>query len=384
MARGVVAVVSGALCVVGFLHVLLLSLSPLAIAAALACMAALSLLQVLYFGNPDARLATRTGYLALAVQACLVYLPITVYRAAWVGMPGFLAGSALLVLPAAAAWPAVGFIIGSMGVTQALLGGTSVDVAYTMVSTILTGLVIYGLSRLASLVGELHAAQAELSHMAVIQERLRIARDLHDVLGYGLSAIALKTELAQRLLPAQPERAAQELAETLRITREALDDIRDVSAGYRTLSLEEELRSVRSVLRLADIAADFDVDPCGLPEQVASTLALVLREAVTNIIRHSRAQHAVIRLRRQNDEVCLRVLNDGVPQVAPARAVRARPGGQGLPNLAARVGGLGGRFSAAPGERLGTFELHVVIPLLPPIAPPREHRGDSVTTTRPR
>ena len=143
---------------------------------------------------------------------------------------------------------------------------------YTAISTVTTGLVVYGLSRLTALVVEVQTSRAEIARMAVLRERLRFARDLHDLLGYSLSAITLKIELTHRLLEKSPQEASDQLLEILEISRLALSDARTVASGYRELSLEEECRSAVSVLAAADISVQLDSDhtrPAGAGEHRA-------------------------------------------------------------------------------------------------------------------
>ncbi|MDT0551565.1 histidine kinase dimerization/phosphoacceptor domain-containing protein, partial [Streptomyces lonegramiae] len=124
----------------------------------------------------------------------------------------------------------------------------------------LCGIVIYGLSRLTDLVHEVHRTREELARMAVGRERLRFARDLHDLLGYSLSAIALKGELVHRLIEVRPEHARSETEELLMVARQALADGRVVSSGYRDMSLRDEATSAAASLAAADIQADVAID----------------------------------------------------------------------------------------------------------------------------
>ena len=205
LARAVVAAVFIGLTAVGFLRIVYEQGQNLAsVGLSFCCIVVLLMLQLLWFSGPQDRLRTPFGYGLLAVQAGLVYLPMIRFNDAWAAMPGFLAGSTLLVLPAFFAWGAFAAVVASMGVLQGVFTGSIVDIAYSAISTLVTGFVVYGLSRLASLVVELHAARAEMAQMAVVRERLRFARDLHDLLGYSLSAIKLKIELTHRLLETSP------------------------------------------------------------------------------------------------------------------------------------------------------------------------------------
>ncbi|GAB3274476.1 sensor histidine kinase [Parasphingorhabdus pacifica] len=358
IARGVVVTVFFAVCLVGFLHVLMQPVGAVGIVVSFSCMAALLLLQLVYFARSRGP-RDRWTVVALVVQACLVYVPILQFKQAWVGMPGFLAGSVLLVLPPVVGWTAFVLIVVSMGAAQLLLNGSLVDMSYTSVSTVITGLVVYGLSRLSDLVHEVHRARTELAQMAVAQERLRIARDLHDLLGYSLSAITLKSELTHRLVTKHPARARAELQEILDISRRTLVDVRSVASGYRELSLDDECRSAHSVLTAADVDVRMDVDYSDLPVRVSTVLATVLREGITNVLRHSKAERCEITLFQDEDEVHIEIRNDGV---AASAGAPAESSGTGLDNLAARVHELGGRISAEVGTE-NDYRLRVRAPL---------------------
>ncbi|NUT96051.1 MAG: hypothetical protein HOY78_28895 [Saccharothrix sp.] len=358
LAMGVVTAVFACISLIGFLHVLLLPVSAGAIALSFLCIAALMAMQLLWYARDNGRLRTPLGYGVLAAQACLVYLPILLFGQAWVGMPGFLAGSVLLVLRSVAAWTAFSAIVASMGVIQWLFTGQPIDMLYTAISTVTTGLVVYGLSRLTALVAEVQASRAEIARMAVLQERLRFARDLHDLLGYSLSAIALKIELAHRLIEKSPQEAGDQLLEILEISRLALSDARTVASGYRELSLEEECRSAVSVLEAADIHVELDADHIDLPVQVSTVLATVLREGVTNLLRHSKAKNCHITIRQTQDTASLEIVNDDL-----AERERKAPGSGrgGLQNLSVRAKEIGGAvtFEHSPHE----FRLKAEVPL---------------------
>jgi two-component system, NarL family, sensor histidine kinase DesK len=315
-------------------------------------------LQLFVFGRPLAQFRRPILYGALLCQAALVYLPL-LQVPEWLAMPGFLAGSVLLVLPPRLAWAAFSLIVLSMALIQANLTGVPSNIAYTAVSTTITGLVVYGLTKLSSLVIELHEARTELAQMAVAQERLRFARDLHDLLGYSLSAITLKSELTHRLVTKNPDKAQSELVEILDISRKALADVRSVASGYRELSLDNESESARSVLLAADVDVAMDLDYGDLPTPVKTVLATVLREGITNVLRHSKAEHCEISVRQADGRVWLDIINDGVhTNRAPS------DGGSGILNLSTRIKALRGHLVAGI-EPDGRYGLHAWAPVEP-------------------
>jgi two-component system sensor histidine kinase DesK len=365
LATALVVVVFSCFGAIALLHIVYVSRSFWPVVRAAAYLAGLLGLQLAYISRPRGpQPRPPAAYLALGAQAALVYLPVLEFGQSWVGMPGFLAGSVLLLLPPHLAWSAFTLIVASMGVIQADLTGETVDIAYLMVSTVVTGLITYGLTTLSRLIIELHAARTEHARMAVAEERLRFARDLHDLLGYSLSAITLKTELTHRLVLTQPAKAQQELSEVLDISRRALTDVRSVASGYRELSLETEAQSARSVLADAEVEVYMDLDYGELPVQVRTVLATVLREGVTNVLRHSKAEQCEITVRQSAGQVRMDIRNDGVPDTPPEPA---ELGGSGIRNLSARVAALGGRLVGSIGPD-GWFGLQARVPIPVPDA----------------
>ncbi len=360
LARGIVAVVLTGFCLVAFVRLLGFDPSPLEVLLGASCMIALLSLQLFFFNRPVEDLRSPIGYLALLAQAGLVYLPLLVFGQSWVALPGFLGGAIMLVLPIKVAWMGFCMVVASIAAIQASFTGNLLDVMFISTSAIITGLVVYGLTRMSSLVTELHKAQNELAEMAVAQERLRFARDLHDLLGYSLSAITLKSELTHRLMLRHPGRAQEELSEVLDISRRALADVRAVASGYRELSFAAESESARSVLIAADIDVQMDLDYGELPTRVRTVLATVLREGVTNVLRHSKAERCEIVVKQNGDAVTIDIVNDGVPQVPIERA--ARGGGSGIPNLSVRLAAVGGRLTAGV-DQDGRYRLHASAPV---------------------
>jgi two-component system sensor histidine kinase DesK len=357
LAKGVATAVFIGIAFVGFLHVLLRRESVGAVVLSVACVAALLVMQLLWYVRDVGRLRSPLGYAILCAQAGLVFLPVLLFGQAWLGMPGFLAGSMLLVLRPAAAWTAFCAVVASVGALQWSFTALPVDVLYAAVPTATTGLVVYGLSRLATLVVEVRSSRAEIARMAVLRERLRFARDLHDLLGYSLSVITLKIELTHRLLEKAPKEAGDQLLEILEISRLALSDARTVASGYRELSLEEECRSAVSVLAAADIAVRLDSDHTDLPVQASTVLATVLREGITNLLRHSKAKHCEITIRQTHDNASIEIANDDLQPQPKNRDAS----GRGLHNLSVRAKEIGGSVTVA--QEQSTFRLRAEVPL---------------------
>jgi two-component system sensor histidine kinase DesK len=156
---------------------------------------------------------------------------------------------------------------------------------------LLGGLFAYSAERRNVLMVKLNEARAELARTAVAEERLRISRDLHDLLGHSLSVIALKAELAGRLLPERPGEAVGEIAELETVARGALSEVREAVSGYRQPTLDGELAGARMALSAAGIDTDVVRQPTVLDPSVEGVLAWAVREGATNVIRHSGARH---------------------------------------------------------------------------------------------
>ncbi|MEV5341270.1 histidine kinase [Streptomyces sp. NPDC052676] len=336
----------------------------------------LYVVQLLLTSRGARKWSTRRKAVTLAVQTALVFGPMLSLGVVWGSMAGPLAGSILLLFPGRVAWlcyAATPLLIFTWAVAE---GDSPRDIGYYTVSTALTGLVIYGLTRLTELVREVHETRAEMARMAVTQERLRFARDLHDLLGYSLSAITLKSELIHRLVPVNPERARDEVASVLGVARQALADVRLVASGYRDMSLEAEAESVAEVMAAADVDVRVDIRCGRLHPLVDTVLATALREGVTNILRHSKVQSCTITVETVGETVRLDLVNDGV---AAGGSGGFPDRGSGLGNLDTRLDAIGGELIAGvvPG---GRFRLTAVAPVRPPKSagvetfPPPEHQ----------
>ncbi len=220
-------------------------------------------------------------------------------------------------------------------------------------------LTLSSLSALGRTNRELQAARHELAEAAVAEERSRIARDLHDTLGHSLSVIALKSELAQRLLPDDPARAADEIADVERTAREAMASVRETVTGYRQPTLAIELAGAREALRVAGIRGTVEPPPEGLPREVDALLGWAVREGVTNVLRHSDARSAAIRVIADGTRHGVEIVDDGLRTDADGPATG---GGHGLTGLRERAARLGGGVEAGMVEGRG-FRLAVTVPV---------------------
>jgi len=181
---------------------------------------------------------------------------------------------------------------------------------------------------------KLRMAHREIEHLAKVAERERIARDLHDVLGHTLSVIILKSELAGKLIDLDPSRAKAEIRDVEKTSREALAEVRGTIRGYRARTLEEELKQAKAMLETAGISVRSETSVAGLTPAQESVIALVMREAVTNVVRHANAHQCTLRLQPINGSCRFEIQDDG----RGGNQVE----GNGLRGMRERVEALGG------------------------------------------
>lgn len=230
----------------------------------------------------------------------------------------------------------------------------------------LTAFFGYSAGRRADMVSVLRRTRADLARAAVAEERLRIARDMHDLLGHSLSLITLKAELAGKVIGTDPGRAAAEVAELESVARKSLSDVRAAVAGYRQPDLAGELISARQLLDSAGIASRITApDDARLSQNVDAALAWAVREGTTNVVRHSLATRVSISV-STGPAVAVAEISDNGPPVAEQDGAdgltQRRSGGSGLAGLTERVQSLGGELVAGTVEPHG-FRLRVVVPL---------------------
>lgn len=305
---------------------------------------------------------TRYGPLLMSLLVCLYAVSLTLTLAAgpdW----GFL--FTYCVAPTALGAPkrvVPGVVVGTTvlaAAASALAGSSGGNLLGLTVSTAGVGLLMLVMRDLRTRNEELTAARAELARLAVAQERQRFARDLHDLLGHSLSVIALKAELAGRLLPGRPADAQREVLEVEEVARAALVEVREAVSGYRRLTLDGELGGARMALSAAGIEAEIRREAFELPDEAEAVLAWAVREGATNVLRHSGAQRCRFQFHRTATGAALEVLDDGVG-VGPNAALPG--GGHGLAGLAERVSALQGRVRAGPAPT-GGYRLAVEVPV---------------------
>jgi two-component system, NarL family, sensor histidine kinase DesK len=293
------------------------------------------------------------GLLALGV---LTYLPLAALRVVWPGMAGFLAGSILILRPARTSWALFTLVMASMLVAPLELGMDARDAAYLMIASLSSGLTVFAVYQLRLFAKRAQGAGTQLAQLTSVRERERFSMDLHDILGHSLSAITLKAELTRKLVSNDPALAQDELAEIVELARQATVDVRLMASGYSTISLAREAGSAASLLSAACIKPQVAID-CGvLDDKVDAVLAIVLREAVTNVLRHSTARNCAILANQDDRMITLKVINDGV-----SRPLKPGTGGHGLHNLARRLEGIGGELSTSASQD-DEFSLFAMVP----------------------
>jgi two-component system sensor histidine kinase DesK len=219
------------------------------------------------------------------------------------------------------------------------------SVAVMVISTLIGSLTIQARAKEAG-DAKLRMAQEEVERLAKLAERERIARDLHDLLGHTLSVVVLKSELAQKLMERDPQRARQEIAEVERISRQGLADVREAITGYRSSGFAAEIEHVRETLSAAGIDTTIEARAVNLAPAQETALSLALREAATNVIRHANARKCHIRFYSRDGSALMEVHDDGCGGDAPF--------GNGLTGMGERIQSLGGvlRRETAQGTRL--------------------------------
>jgi two-component system sensor histidine kinase DesK len=352
-----------------FFPILYLTRSPLTTAPLIIALSGLALFTATYIGvmwpfplidRWRARSRLRTSWLLPVGMTLLALCLSLAYGSAFSWL--FLGVSAIIgvTLPVGYAfWAVTGLTLFTVGVYVLTSGGLAATDWLQVIPLALLvrglGLDLTGLTRLVDALWELNAARQELARQAVVEERLRMARDLHDLLGHSLSLIALKSELAGRLIGKGSSQAAQEVSEIEGVARQALREVREAIAGYRQQTLANELDGARQILEAAGITCVIETTNEALPAGVDQVLAWIVREGVTNVIRHSRARQCLIRITSQDGIVYAEVINNGAQEAE--RSVNGI--GSGLSGLADRIAAQGGSLEAGqfaiedkPGFRL--------------------------------
>jgi two-component system sensor histidine kinase DesK len=321
--------------------------------------------------SPDRR--PRAWLVTVAVQALLAYLFLFPFIWTYNGpLAPFLAGSILLLIPGWWRWTGYLAVVVSysvLAVTLPLVGNDTINgvgpqfpiVLNYAAETAVVGLLVYGLSRLAALAHQLETLQEGVAQTAAVQERLRVARDVHDLLGLGLSAIALKADLVDKLIDRDNTVAAAQLQELSRICAAATADLRLITEDEAHLRLRDELDAAEQILTSGGVQVRAVAPGSPVPTEADEVLAPVLREAVTNVLRHSKATVCLIEVTANDGVQKLKVSNDGIEAQSALYGATGAGGGCGLANLSARIRSAGGQLECHQAD--GWFVLVAEVPL---------------------
>jgi two-component system, NarL family, sensor histidine kinase DesK len=343
------------------------------------------------------------GGLVIVVAFCVIYMPLLMYHDDQPGLAkaglmtlAVLAGLACVIY--GSAWTpmwiyvsaAAGMVLVSVASREvAFLGILVITVCYLFCCSIshfglgntltvllpvaLIGVAMIGFRLQMTLMHELAQARGTVAKLAANEERLRLARDMHDLTGQSLSMITLKSELAAKRLAKLPDSAERnavltELGDIGRVSRQTLHDIREAVSGYRRPTLAIEVITARNALEAAGIGLDDDAELTirsgTFGPDTEAVLAWCLREAVTNVVRHSHARHCRIRLTDHHDELTLEVTDDGYGLANPSGSAQdpAGPSGSGLRGVSERLAAVGGCLSLGPAANGHGFRLAATVP----------------------
>lgn len=280
----------------------------------------------------------------------------------------------VLLVGAAFSWraaiPLVAVAAVAAGALDIIRGTSTLQATGELINDAIVGMAAVAGRLLIEANRQLSLAREQIARLAVGEERLRFARDLHDLLGHSLSVIALKSELAGRLIKQSPGLAEHEVEDVEKVARDALREVREAVAGYRQPTLKAELAGAREAMTAAGIDCRIDEQHESLPPAVEAILAWTVREGATNVMRHSRAKRCSIRITQKDANATVDVIDDG-------RGGTPQPG-SGLRGLEERVRERGGTLSAEPLPHEG-FRLRVSIPLALTPTLPRERGREKVS-----
>lgn len=285
---------------------------------------------------------------------CAALLVLSLALAPWLGWDvtavwtyvGVIVG--MCVLPWRMTWLIIAGLAAASLLSEVLQAGQwRDDVLFTPAIVMSISMMMAAFARTLAAINQLRATQDRMAALAAERERGRVARDIHDILGHSLTVITVKAELAGRLVAADPARASSEIADVEALARGALADVRATVAGFRGVSVATELAAARTALAAAGIDADLPTTTDAVPPEFRELAGWVVREGVTNVVRHSGAARCRVRVDARSVEVA----DDG-------RGPGDGTVSTGLAGLRERVEAMGGRMTAGGGE-LGGFTLRV-------------------------
>ena len=254
------------------------------------------------------------------------------------------------------------FLVGPLSALIAARQGSSVGTIWSAwYGPVLSGLIVAVIYRFLEAVAELRRTREELARSAVDAERLRFARDMHDLLGHTLSVMVVKAQAARKLASRDPALAAQQAMDIEEIGRGALTEVREAIAGYRGRGLTRELAAARTGLADAGVTVTVRQDGPSVPTEADTLLGWVVREGATNIIRHSGGHKCEIEVRSSGESVTVTIRDNGSGAQTPSTPPSAS-GGHGIDGLRERLAADGGTLEAGP-QPGGGFRLAATVPL---------------------
>ncbi|MBY6367267.1 sensor histidine kinase [Rhodococcoides corynebacterioides] len=256
----------------------------------------------------------------------------------------YLAVFGIITLPGRTGVAVVAVVAAAVEILPRVVDGWTPDNS-AAITVVAAAMAAWGVKTLIQRNAQLLEVRRRLADLAVVEERERLARDVHDILGHSLTVVTVKAELAGRLIEHDPRRASAEIADIEALARQALADVRSTVGGFRHLRLDEELLGARSALDAAAIELRRHGNVDDVPEDRRELFARVLREAVTNVVRHSGASTCTVDLGRER----ITVEDDGVGPGAGGQGAT----GSGLSGLADLVRDAGGTLTIARGTRGG-------------------------------
>jgi two-component system sensor histidine kinase DesK len=302
-----------------------------------------------YFCGGPAR--NRLLYIAGTV---LLAFTLTPFNASGMGYLIFGFFTIAFSLPLRAVWRPIAIIIVLYTAEIFLLGYPKTAMVSIVVPLLIFGIVAVYTGYTTTQQAQLRRSKEEILRLATLAERERIGRDLHDLLGHTLSVVALKSELARKLIDRDLDAARTEIGEVERVAREALSQVRTAVSGIRSTALNAELLSATALLEAQGLRVQCETEHVKLPHDRETALALSLREAATNIGRHARATGVVIRVKQESSAVVVEVADNGLGgRIVP---------GNGLTGMRERLSTVGGSLTLAPNKEGGTL-LRAMVPV---------------------
>jgi two-component system sensor histidine kinase DesK len=326
---------------VSFVHVILPTLLSVPI------FVYLHLCTYYYDGSNDGRLPYIGGMFLLGFI-------VVFFNVSGLGYLIFAYFSLAFCVPARVAATVIGSIIVLLTLQLILLGHDTGTIVSCVLPAALLGISAIYTAYTTHQQALLRRSNLEIMRLAALAERERIGRDLHDILGHTLSVVALKSELARKLIDRDLDAARREISEVERVAREALSQVRNAVSGIRSTALSAELVAATALLEAQGLKVKCETENVKLPHDRETALALSLREATTNIRRHSGASGVTIRVKKEPTEVVVEVADNG-------RGGRIVPG-NGLNGMRERLGSVGGTLSLAPNKD-GGMMLRASVPI---------------------